>query len=78
MAEGGRAPGAGINRTGAGTLAAAANGNPHNVDSFRQPHHYTWHGQALAVLAPAKHPGQLTLTASASGLRSARIALPVR
>ena len=33
--------------------------------------------QALAVLAPAKHPGRLTLTASASGLRTARIALPV-
>jgi len=62
---------------GAGTLAGVANGNPHNVDSFRQPHHYTWHGQALAVLAPAKHPGRLMLTASASGLRSARIALPV-
>jgi beta-galactosidase len=62
---------------GAGTLAGVANGNPHNIGSFRQPHRYTWHGQALVVLAPAKHPGRLTLTASASGLRSARIALPV-
>lgn len=41
---------------GAGTLAGVANGNPHNIDSFRQPHHYTWHGQALVVLAPAKRP----------------------
>jgi beta-galactosidase len=63
---------------GAGTLAGVGNGNPHNIESFRQPHRYTWHGQALAVLAPAKHPGQLTLTASASGLHPARIALPVR
>ena len=60
---------------GAGTLAGIANGNPHNIDSFRQPHHYTWHGQALAVLAPAKHPGRLTLTASASGLRSPALAI---
>ena len=63
---------------GAGTLVGVANGNPHNIDSFRQPHRYTWHGQALAVLAPARHPGRLTLTASSSGLRPTRIALPVR
>lgn len=62
---------------GAGTLAGVGNGNPHNLDSFQQPHRYTWHGQALAVLAPAKQPGRLTLTASAAGLRSARIDLPV-
>jgi beta-galactosidase len=63
---------------GAGTLAGVANGNPHNADSFRLPRHWTWHGQALAVLAPAKHPGRLTLTASAPGLPAARITLPVR
>ena len=62
---------------GAGTLAGVASGNPHNVESFRQPHRYTWHGQALVVLAPARRPGRLTLTASAPGLRPARITLPV-
>ena len=62
---------------GAGALAGVANGNPHNIESFRQPHRHTWHGQALAVLAPAKQPGRLTLTASAPGLRPARVALPV-
>lgn len=62
---------------GAGTLAGVASGNPHNVESFRQPHRCTWHGQALAVLAPARRPGRLTLTASAPALRPAQVTLPV-
>ena len=43
--------------------------NPHNVDSFSRPRHYSWHGQALAILRPAKWPGGLMLNASADGLR---------
>ena len=62
---------------GAGQLAGAGNGNPHNVDSFQRPSHWTWHGQALAVLRPAKTPGRLTLTATAQGLQPARLALAV-
>jgi beta-galactosidase len=63
--------------SGAGQLAGAGNGNPHNIDSFRQPHRYTWHGQALAVLRPAKTPGGLQFTAQATGLRPASLTLPV-
>jgi beta-galactosidase len=62
---------------GAGTLAATGNGNPHNVDSFQQPHRYTWHGKALIILRPSKFPGLLSLTAAADGLRSARLLIPV-
>jgi beta-galactosidase len=62
---------------GAGQLAGAGNGNPHNVDSFQRPSHWTWHGQALAVLRPAKTPGALTLAATAQGLQSARLTLRV-
>lgn len=62
---------------GAGTLAAVGNGNPHNIDSFQQPHRYTWHGQALAILRPDKRPGQVTITAEASGLHDARLSLRV-
>ncbi|WP_212910811.1 glycoside hydrolase family 2 TIM barrel-domain containing protein [Streptomyces sp. TS71-3] len=62
---------------GAGELAAAGNGNPHNVDSFRRPRRHTWHGKALAILRPGKRPGVLRLTASAPGLRPATVALPV-
>ncbi|MEN3359289.1 MAG: beta-galactosidase [Mycobacteriales bacterium] len=64
--------------SGAGGLAAVGNGNPHNVDSFRQPRRYTWHGQALAILRPAKRPGVLRLTARADGLRPATLTLRIR
>jgi beta-galactosidase len=64
--------------SGAGELAGVANGNAHNVDSFRQPHRFTWHGQALAVLRPAKTPGSVRLTARAPGLRPATLLLAVR
>jgi beta-galactosidase len=63
--------------SGAGELAATGNGNAHNVDSFRQPHRHTWHGRALAILRPAKHPGTVTLTATTPGLHAARLTLRV-
>jgi beta-galactosidase len=63
---------------GAGRLAAVGNGNPHNVDSFQQPRRFTWHGQALAILRPAKEPGSVTLTAKAHGLRPATLTLNVK
>lgn len=63
--------------SGAGELASVGNGNPHNVDSFTRPRRYTWHGQAQAILRPAKTRGTVTLTAQAAGLRPARLTLPV-
>ena len=62
---------------GAGELAGVANGNPHNVDSFKRPRRWTWHGQALAILRPGKQSGWLTLTANAAGLKPARLNLQV-
>jgi beta-galactosidase len=63
--------------SGAGSLLACGNGNPHNVDSFQLPRHWTFHGRAMAILRPAQEPGVLTLTASAKGLASASLTLPV-
>ncbi|MFE7839758.1 hypothetical protein ACFU53_27990 [Streptomyces sp. NPDC057474] len=60
------------------TSVGVGNGNPHNVDSFKRPARWTWHGKALVILRPAKRPGRLTLTATSSGLRPATLALPVR
>jgi beta-galactosidase len=62
---------------GAGELLGVGTGNPHNVDSFQRPRHWTWHGQALAVLRPAKRAGVVTLTATAEGLEAATLHLPV-
>ena len=62
---------------GVGELVGVGNGNPHNIDSFKRPGRYTWHGQALAIVRPAKTPGQITLTATAPGLQSATLTLRV-
>jgi beta-galactosidase len=64
--------------TGAGELFGTASGNPHNVDSFKHPEHYTWHGQALAIVRPAKTQGTVQLKATAPGLRAAILTLPVK
>ncbi len=63
--------------TGAGTLVGVGNGNPHNIDSFQQPHRFTWHGKALAILRPDTRPGTLRLVATADGLDSAELLLRV-
>jgi beta-galactosidase len=47
------------------------------VDSFRPPRRHTWHGKALAILRPAKAPGDLTLIATATGLLPALLTLRV-
>ena len=54
---------------GAGDLIGVGNGNPHNVDSFSRPRHYTWQrsGARYPILRPVT-PGGLMLTASADGL----------
>ena len=62
---------------GDGELVGVANGNPHNVDSFKRPRRWTWHGQALAILRPAKQSGSVSLSATAPGLKSASVTLPV-
>ncbi|MFE1313862.1 hypothetical protein [Streptomyces sp. NPDC058755] len=35
-------------------IGRTSHGNPHNVDSFKQPRRHTWHGQALVILRPAR------------------------
>ena len=62
---------------GAGELVGVANGNPHNVDSFKRPRRWTWHGQALAVLRPLKQPGAVSLSATSASLQSAKLVVPV-
>jgi beta-galactosidase len=62
---------------GSGELAGIANANPRNVDSFRQPRRYTYHGQALAILHPTDTPGPVQLHARADGLRPATLTLVV-
>ncbi len=54
-----------------------ATATPTILDSFQRPRHWSWHGQTLAVLRPAKTPGRLSLIATAPGLTPATLTLPV-
>ncbi len=60
-----------------GALAAVANGNPHNVDSFQRPRRWTYRGGALAVLRPPTTAGTIVVRASAEGLADAVLSIPV-
>ncbi|MFD6995607.1 hypothetical protein ACFWA5_04840 [Streptomyces mirabilis] len=53
----------------ASRISPRAETTSRTCSSKRQPRRHTWHGQALAILRPAKRPGRVTLTASAPGLR---------
>lgn len=60
-----------------GTLAAVANANRNNVDSFQRPRRWTYLGQAMAIIRPPKTAGTMTLFASAEGLHGTSISLKV-
>jgi beta-galactosidase len=61
--------------TGEARIAAVGNANPRNVDSFRRPVHYTYHGQAQIVLRSTGRIGTARLRAQALGLQPAELSL---
>lgn len=63
---------------GAGTYRAAANGDPTSLDLFHLPQMHLFSGKCTAILRASDSPGTVTLTATAPGLRPARLAIPVR
>lgn len=63
---------------GAGTYRAAANGDPTSLDLFHLPQMHLFSGKCTAILRAGDRPGTVTLTATAPGLRAARLAIPVR
>ncbi len=58
---------------GPGTIAAVASSNPMSTESFRQPYRQAWNGRCMVVVRSARQQGEITLTASAQGLKSAAI-----
>lgn len=62
---------------GAGTYRAAANGDPTSLDLFHLPQMHLFSGKCTAILRAGDRPGTVTLTATAPGLRPARLAIPV-
>lgn len=62
---------------GAGKFEATANGDPTCLLPFQNPEMDLFSGAATAIVRSAKTPGQLKFTASAHGLKSASITIPV-
>ena len=62
---------------GDGEIIATGNANPRNMASFTQPHRYTYHGRALAIVRPFARRGQITLRAQAAGMSSDNVSLSV-
>ncbi len=63
---------------GSGTFEATANGDPTCLLPFHEPEMDLFSGAATAIVRSASTPGEVTLTATAKGLRPASITLPVR
>ncbi|MDE6153672.1 MAG: hypothetical protein K2G21_05940, partial [Muribaculaceae bacterium] len=57
---------------------AAANGDATSLDLFHLPQMHMFNGRCTAIIQSADTSGSATLTASAPGLKSARIILPIR
>jgi beta-galactosidase len=62
---------------GPGSIVAVANANPVSTESYQQPQRKAWQGRCLLILKSGKQPGEITLTASAKGLRSAKVVITV-
>jgi beta-galactosidase len=59
-----------------GTILALDNADLRDLDPYRAERRRAFNGRGLAILR-ASAPGQLRLTASAEGLRSASITVPI-
>ena len=58
---------------GAGELAAAGNGNPTEMQSFRSQKTTTFHGKCLAIVRSKGAKGAVRVKAEADGLKSASL-----
>jgi beta-galactosidase len=61
--------------SGAGTLAGAANGNPASHESNVASQRKAFRGLCMVLVRAAHHPGAITVTAQAAGLKPARIVI---
>lgn len=63
---------------GAGTFEATANGDPTSLMPFQNPEMNLFSGAATAIARSATRPGELKFTATAPGVKSATITVPVK
>ena len=64
--------------SGAGRFEATANGDPTSLRPFHVPAMDLFSGAATAIVRSAAQPGTVTLKATARGLKSAEIRIPVK
>ena len=60
---------------GAGTFRATANGDATNLQQFHLPHMKAFSGQLTAIVQAGEQVGDITLTASAKGVKSGKIVI---
>jgi beta-galactosidase len=63
---------------GTGEIAATANANPSDMESFQQPQHKTFQGKALIILRPKGKAGKIILKAEGEGLSSPQIVIETK
>jgi len=60
---------------GPATIAAVGNGNPISYESFRADHRKAFNGLCLLVVRSERTPGNIEITASSTGLKSAYLTI---
>ena len=60
---------------GEGFYRAGASGNPVSLELFHEPHMKVFNGMMTAIVQSHDIPGEITLTAKAKGLKSAKIVI---
>ena len=60
---------------GEGFYRAGANGDPTSLELFHEPQMRVFNGMMTAIVQSEETPGEITLTATAKGLKSARIVI---
>lgn len=63
---------------GAGVHHALANGDPSSLESFQGEKMSAFHGQLTTIVKTVDKPGEITLTASSPGLKSAQIKIEAK
>ncbi len=81
-AEGNTVPGSdnlvNFTTSGEGRVIATDNGNETSMESFQSPQRKAFHGLCLAVLRPTAKGGDIKLTATATGLKTASIIITTK
>ena len=61
--------------TGAGHVAGVGNGDPTNHEPDKAPSRHAFNGKCMVIVGAGERPGGISLTASATGLKSAGLSM---